>query len=142
MEVMFKQATLLSNPDPTASELVAARPHLRYDAMDGLLVEDVSLNAVADALGTPTWVLSASTLRSRLARLQGALAGAGLDARIHYAVKANDHLAVLRIMVAGGAGADVVSGGELRRALLAGIPPSHIVFSGVGKTGTSCVSRS
>jgi len=125
---------LAPTADPTPAELVAARPHLRYDAMDGLLVEDVPLNAVADALGTPTWVLSAGTLRSRLVRLQCALAGAGLAAHVHYAVKANDHLAVLRIMAAGGAGADVVSGGELRRALLAGIAPGLIVFSGVGKT--------
>lgn len=121
-----------ADADPTAAELVAARPHLRYDAMDGLLVEDVPLNAVADSLGTPAWVLSAGALRGRLARLQGALAG--LDARVHYAVKANDHLAVLRLMAAGGAGADVVSGGEMRRALLAGIAPGDVVFSGVGKT--------
>jgi diaminopimelate decarboxylase len=131
---MAEPLALTPDADPTAVELVAGRPHLRYDAMDGLLVEDVPLNAVADALGTPTWVLSAGALRGRLARLQDALAGAGLDAGVHYAVKANDHLAVLRLMAAGGAGADVVSGGELRRALLAGIAPDHVVFSGVGKT--------
>ena len=76
--------------------------------------------------------MSAGTLRARLAAIQAAFAPLG--AHIHYAVKANDHLAVLRIMADGGAGADVVSGGELRRALLAGVPPSRIVFSGVGKT--------
>jgi diaminopimelate decarboxylase len=100
-------------------------------AMDGLLVEGVPLNAVADAVGTPTWVISAGCLRARLAQLQTALAK--LPARIHYAVKANDHLAILRLMAREGAGADVVSGGELRRALLAGIAPADIVFSGVGK---------
>lgn len=100
-------------------------------AMDGLLVEGVPLHAVADAVGTPSWVLSAGSLRARLRRLQAALSG--LPARVHYAVKANDHLAILRLMGKGGAGADVVSGGELRRALLAGIDPAHIVFSGVGK---------
>jgi diaminopimelate decarboxylase len=135
---MAEPLPLASDADPTAAELIAARPHLRYNAMDGLLVEDVPLNAVADALGTPTWVLSAGALRGRLARLRGALnhalSGAGLDAAVHYAVKANDHLAVLRLMAAGGAGADVVSGGELRRALLAGIAPGQVVFSGVGKT--------
>ena len=57
-----------------------------------------------------------------------------LGARVHYAVKANDHLAVLRLVATAGAGADVVSGGEMQRALLAGIAPAHIVFSGVGKT--------
>ena len=129
---MAEPVPVSPDTDPTAAELVVARPHLRYDAMDGLLVEDVPLNAIADRIGTPTWVLSAGALRARLARLQAALAG--LDARVHYAVKANDHLAVLRLMATGGAGADVVSGGELRRALLAGIAPGDIVFSGVGKT--------
>ncbi len=124
-------AAIDHDADPTPPELIAARPHLSMHAMDGLLVEDVPLNAIADSVGTPTWVISAGCLRSRLAALQNALAG--LPARVHYAVKANDHLAVLRLMARGGAGADVVSGGELRRALLAGIPADRIVFSGVGK---------
>ena len=124
-------ALLPTDQDPTTAELIAARPHLSMHAMDGLLVEDVPLNAIADAVGTPTWVVSAGCLRDRLARLQSALAP--LPARIHYAVKANDHLAILRLMAGAGVGADVVSGGELRRALLAGIESSLIVFSGVGK---------
>ncbi len=118
--------------DPTAAELIAARPHLSRHAMDGLVMEGVPLSAIADALGTPTWVYSAGFMRARLAELTSALAG--LDAHIHYAVKANDHLAVLRLMRNGGAGADVVSGGELLRARAAGIEAAHIVFSGVGKT--------
>ena len=122
---------LPTDADPDFAELIAARPHLSMHAMEGLLVEDVPLNAIADAVGTPSWVLSAGCLRDRLARLRTALDPLG--ARIHYAVKANDHLAVLRLMAQGGAGADVVSGGELRRALLAGVPASDIVFSGVGK---------
>jgi diaminopimelate decarboxylase len=121
-----------SAADPTEAELIAARPHLSRHAMDGLMMEGVPLNAIADALGTPVWVYSAGSIRSRLAALTRALSG--LDAHIHYAVKANDHLAVLRLMADGGAGADVVSGGELRRARKAGIAPGHIVFSGVGKT--------
>ena len=125
----------LSEPgDPTFAELLAARPALSMHVMDGLLLEDVPLNAVADAVGTPAWVLSAGTIRSRLAALRRALDDAGLPARVHYAVKANDHLAVLRLVSQGGAGADVVSAGELRRARLAGIAPERIVFSGVGKT--------
>ena len=120
-------------PDPTFGELIAARPHLSMHAMDGLLMEGVPLNAVADAVGTPAWVLSAGSIRERLRALQAALAGAALPARVHYAVKANDHLAVLRLLAAGGAGADVVSGGELRRALLGGIAAERVVFSGVGK---------
>jgi diaminopimelate decarboxylase len=66
--------------------------------------------------------------------LAGALSDAGVNAHIHYAVKANDRLAVLRLLAAEGAGADVVSEGELRRAREAGIPAGNIVFSGVGKT--------
>ena len=126
-------AALPHDPDPTFGELIAARPHLSMHAMDGLLMEGVPLNAVADAGGTPTWVLSAGGIRGRLRALQAALAEAALPARVHYAVKANDHLAVLRLVAQGGAGADVVSGGELRRALLGGIAADRIVFSGVGK---------
>ena len=107
--------------DPGAAALIAARPQLSMHAMDGLLLEGVPLNAVADALGTPTWVYGAGTMRTRLARLRAALAGAGLDARIHYAVKANDHRAVLRLFATEGAGADVVSEGELLHARAAGI---------------------
>ncbi len=130
---MSTSAALVRDADPTIAELIAARPHLAMHAMDGLLVEGVPLNAIADAVGTPSWVLSAGSIRARLASLRAALGGAGLPAGIHYAVKANDHLAILRLMAREGAGADVVSGGELRRALLAGIPAAAIVFSGVGK---------
>lgn len=122
-------------PDPTAEELLAARPHLTRHVLDGLMLEDVPLAAVAAAAGTPCWVYGAATMRGRLAALRGALAAAGLgSARVHYAVKANDHLAVLALMRAGGAGADVVSGGELARALRAGMAPGDVVFSGVGKS--------
>ena len=120
------------DPDPTTAELIAARPHLSMHAMDGLLMEGVPLNAIADAVGSPTWVLSANCIRGRLRQLGDAMAG--LPLHIHYAVKANDHLAVLRLVAQGGAGADVVSGGEMQRALRAGIPAGHIVFSGVGKS--------
>ena len=123
------------NPDPIPAELLAARPHLSMHAMDGLLFGGVPLAAVADALGTPTWVYSADLMRARLGALSAALAAATVLARVHYAVKANDHLAVLRVLARAGAGADVVSAGELRRARAAGIAPADTVFSGVGKTG-------
>jgi diaminopimelate decarboxylase len=119
-----------SGPDPSVRELIAARPALSMHAQDGLLLDDVPLAAIADVLGTPTWVYGAGTIRARLAHLRRAMA----PAHIHYAVKANDHLAVLRLMAEGGAGADVVSEGEMRRALAAGIDPDRIVFSGTGKT--------
>jgi diaminopimelate decarboxylase len=119
---------------PAAAELLAARPHLAMHAMDGLVMDDVPLNAIADRVGTPVWVYSASAMRRRYRHLARALAEAGVDADIHYAMKANDRLAVLRLFAAEGAGADVVSEGELLRALQAGIPADRIVFSGVGKT--------
>ncbi len=129
---MSQPAPLHALPDPTTAELIAARPMLKLHTMDGLLMEGVPLQAVADQLGTPAWVYSAGTIRQRLAALTEALAG--LNCHIHYAVKANDHLAILDLMRRGGAGADVVSGGELQRAQAAGIAADHIVFSGVGKT--------
>src|SRR5271165_1774013 len=121
-------------PDPTVAELIAARPWLAMHAMDGLVLDDVPLNRVADEFGTPTWVYSAGTMRARYRSLAAALAAASLDAQVHYAVKANDHLAILRLFAREGAGADVVSEGELLRARAAGIPGSRIVFSGVGKS--------
>ena len=121
-----------TDPEPAVAELIAARPHLAMHAMDGLVMDEVPLAAIADALGTPCWVYSAPTMRARYQALAAALRPTG--ARIHYAVKANDHLAVLRLFAAEGAGADVVSEGELRRALVAGIAPEQIVFSGVGKS--------
>ena len=120
-----------SGPEPSPAELIAARPHLSWHAMDGLMLEGVPLNAIADALGTPTWVYAAGVMRARYRALAAALDGL---ARIHYAVKANDHLAVLRLFSALGAGADVVSGGELARARRAGMAAGDVIFSGVGKT--------
>ena len=122
------------NGDPTVADLIAARPWLRHDAMDGLLLDDVPLAGIADAVGTPTWIYSAATMRARLKALTGAMTDAGLDMRVHYAAKANDSRAVLALFGAEGAGADVVSGGELLKARRAGIPANRIVYSGVGKS--------
>src|SRR5947208_5135153 len=121
-------------PEPGIAELIAARPHLTMHAMDGLVIDDVPVNQIADTGGTPSWIYSASCMRRRYRSLVAALADAGLDAHVHYAVKANDRLAVLRLFAREGAGADVVSEGELRRAREAGIPANRIVFSGVGKS--------
>ena len=122
------------DPDPDFAELIAARPHLSAHAFDGLAVEEVPLARIAETVGTPTWVYSAGALRRRARALRAALDGAGLRASVHYAVKANGNLAVLRVLAAEGLGADVVSEGELRAARAAGIPASAVVFSGVGKT--------
>ncbi|ABI61027.1 Diaminopimelate decarboxylase [Granulibacter bethesdensis] len=132
--MMDMHVTDTDRPDPSVMELIAARPSLSMHAMDGLLLDDVPLNAIADAQGTPCWVYSAGTFRRRYRLLRDALAEAGIAPHIHFAVKANDHLAVLRLLGNEGAGADVVSGGELSRARAAGIPGERIVFSGVGKT--------
>ena len=120
--------------DPSCSDLIAARSLLRFDPMAGLLMDGVPLAAIADAAGTPTWAYSAVTMRARYRALASAMADLNLDARVHYAVKANDSRAVLALFSGEGAGADVVSGGELLKARQAGIPASRIVYSGVGKT--------
>ncbi|MXP63646.1 diaminopimelate decarboxylase [Roseomonas sp. M0104] len=123
----------LEGADPTFADLIAARPALSAHALDGLLMEEVPLARIAREVGTPTWVYSAGTLRRRFRALRAALDGAGLRASIHYAAKANDNQAVLRVLAAEGAGADIVSAGELRATLAAGIPAGATVFSGVGK---------
>lgn len=97
-----------------------------------LYAEDVDLAALAREVGTPFYVYSEATLR-RHARVF-AKAFAGADPLVAFSVKANSNLAVLKILASEGAGADVVSAGELYRALKAGIAPEKIVFSGVGKT--------
>ncbi len=119
---------------PALAELLAARPALRMHAQAGLCFEDVPLNAIADAHGTPVWVYGAGSIRARYGALQAALRGSGQDVRVHYAVKANDHLAILSLLGGLGAGADVVSLGESMRARRAGIGPADTVFSGVGKS--------
>lgn len=95
-------------------------------------IDGVPLQALARACGTPLYVYSANAIRARIGELGTALRG--LDALVCYAVKANPSLAVLQLMAEAGLGADIVSAGELRRALRAGIAPGRIVFSGVGKT--------
>lgn len=120
--------------DPSFAELLAGRPHLTANAQDGLTIEEVPLARIAAEVGTPTWVYSAGSLRRRFGALRDALRDAALDCEVHFAVKANPNLAVLRTLAREGAGADIVSEGELRLALAAGIVPDHVVFSGVGKT--------
>jgi diaminopimelate decarboxylase len=105
----------------------------QFARRDGHLhCEDVPAAELAESLGTPLYVYSRAAILDRYRAFHGAFAA--LDPLIAYAVKANGNLGVLRILAAEGAGADIVSGGELRRALAAGIPGERIVFSGVGKT--------
>ena len=97
-----------------------------------LHAEDVPLPEIAAAVGTPVYVYSAATLTRHYRVFQEALAG--MEHLICYAVKANSNLGVLALMGSLGAGMDVVSEGEYRRARAAGVPGERIVFSGVGKT--------
>jgi diaminopimelate decarboxylase len=104
-----------------------------FDYRNGVLhAEAVSLVELADVVGTPFYCYSTATLERHYRVFSEAFAGE--KALICYAMKANSNQSVLRTLARLGAGADVVSAGELKRALAAGIPPERIVFSGVGKT--------
>ena len=102
----------------------------RY-AEGALRAEGVPLAAIADAVGTPVYCYSSAAIEGAYRAYETAFAGRPV--RICYALKANGNLAVVRTLAVLGAGADVVSEGELRRALAAGVPAGRIVFSGVGK---------
>jgi diaminopimelate decarboxylase len=97
-----------------------------------LTVDRVPVPAIAEAAGTPTYVYSATAIRAAYARLSAAFAPLG--ARFHYAIKASPNLHLCRLLRSLGAGMDVVSGGEMERAWLAGTPMRDIVFAGVGKS--------
>ncbi|MDR6852491.1 diaminopimelate decarboxylase [Sphingomonas sp. BE123] len=105
-----------------------------FTRKNGVLhAEDVAIPAIAAQVGTPFYVYSTATLERHAQVLKAALADLP---RVHiaFAIKANPNLAVLGVLARQGYGADVVSGGELKRALAAGMKPEDIVFSGVGKT--------
>ncbi len=105
--------------------------HFSY--RNGVLhAEDVPLTRIAEAAGTPFYCYSTATLQRHYRVFTDAFAGT--DSLVCFAIKANSNIAVLRTLAEMGAGMDVVSEGELRRALAAGVPPDRIVFSGVGKT--------
>ncbi|MCB2049767.1 MAG: diaminopimelate decarboxylase [Novosphingobium sp.] len=106
--------------------------HFTYQ--NGVLhAEQVSLADIADAVGTPVYVYSRATLTRHARVFRDALAAKLPRLHLAYAMKANPNLAVLKVLAAEGYGADIVSGGELERALAAGIPAADVVFSGVGK---------
>ena len=106
-----------------------------FDYRNGVLhAEAVNLIELADAVGTPFYCYSTATLERHYRVFSGAFADE--KALVCYALKANSNQSVLRTLAKLGAGADVVSGGELKRALAAGFPPQKILFSGVGKTET------
>ena len=106
-----------------------------FETRDGVLhAEDVDLAVLAEQVGTPFYVYSSATLERHFRVFADAVAGLGNGPPlVAFAAKANPNLSVLATLARCGAGADVVSGGELARALAAGVPPERIVFSGVGK---------
>jgi diaminopimelate decarboxylase len=97
-----------------------------------LYAEQVPLASIAAAVGTPCYVYAANTIRARYQRLEQAFAS--VPHHIHFAMKANSSLSILRLLQELGAGVDIVSGGEMFRAREAGFGGGDIVFSGVGKT--------
>src|SRR3954462_2752000 len=104
-----------------------------FDYRNGVLhAEAVDLVALADAVGTPFYCYSTATLERHYQVFAGAFAD--VPSLVCYAVKANSNQAVIATLARLGAGADVVSEGELRRARAAGIPPEKIMFSGIGKS--------
>ncbi len=108
-----------------------------FDYRDGVLcAEDVPLSHIAEQVGTPFYCYSTATIERHYQAFENAFENAMGDqvATICYAVKANSNIAVISALADLGAGADVVSGGEIKRAMAAGIKPEKIVFSGVGKT--------
>ena len=105
-----------------------------FELIDGEMhVENVAISVIAESVGTPLYAYSAARLRENARAFRDGVAPLG---RVHlaFAIKANPNLAVLRLLANEGFGADVVSGGEMARAMAAGIPAKDIVFSGVGKS--------
>jgi len=105
--------------------------HFQYRSGE-MFAEEVPISRLADDVGTPFYCYSTATLERHYRVFADALNG--LDASICYAVKANSNIAVIAALARLGAGADVVSIGEMKRALVAGVPAANILFSGVGKT--------
>ena len=104
-----------------------------FTYIDGTLACDgVAVDAITRRYGTPLYIYSAATIRERVARVKAVFAA--LKPEIYYAVKANGNLAILKLLNDLGVGFDIVSGGELARALAAGADPKAIAFAGVGKT--------
>jgi len=123
-EVEDARSTRVKQSDPAAEKTTVSEDRSRF--------EEVSLETLAREVGTPCYVYSAARIRAQFDQLQAAVSN--VDARLHYSVKANSSIAILALLRELGAGLDIVSGGELFRALKAGYAGKDIVFSGVGKT--------
>lgn len=111
-----------------------------FELRGGVLhAEDVPLTAIAEAVGTPVYVYSRATL-ARHARVFREALSILPRFEVAYAIKANPNLSVIKVVAAEGFGADVVSQGEMERALAAGVPASGVVFSGVGKSAVEMIA--
>ncbi len=122
----------------TNHAMPAAALNTSSTALDHRSFDGVDLEQLAQRIPTPFHAYSTTAIRQRIGGLQAALSG--LDAIICFAVKANPNLAILQLMANAGVGADIVSVGEMRRSLHAGMPPERIVFSGVGKSADEIAS--
>jgi len=120
-----------SSASPMTAHTLPGHPHFAYRG-NALFAEDVRVGELARSHGTPLFVYSKAAMLSALAAYQRGFAGR--DAQICYGMKANSSLGVLQVFAQAGCGFDIVSGGELTRALAAGADARKIVFSGVGKT--------
>lgn len=128
-----RRASFRAVPAQTDTTDEKGKPVDHFLYREGVLhAEDVAITEIAAQVGTPFYVYSAATLKRHIGLFNEALAWA--DHLVCFAVKSNSNLAVLKLLGDMGAGMDVVSGGELRRAVAAGVPGDRIVFSGVGKT--------
>ena len=124
--ILSRRETTVKETEATPDHAFASRP------TDNSRCEGVSLETIAREEGTPCYVYSSAAIREQYAHLHDALGK--VNARLHYSVKANSSIAILSLLRELGAGLDIVSGGELFRALKAGYKGNDIVFSGVGKT--------
>jgi diaminopimelate decarboxylase len=124
----------MSNGDRSGKipSVTLERPAFSFDGGAGLSCDGIPLAEIATAAGTPTYVYSAESIRSTWRRFDAAFSG--VPHAIHYALKANSTLALLRLLRALGSGADANSWGEIEVALRAGFAPDQVVFTGVGKT--------
>jgi diaminopimelate decarboxylase len=109
-----------------------------YNAQGDMMAEGVALKTIAQQVGTPFYCYSAGALRAAWQEFASPMKG--MNASVCYALKANSNLAVVKLFGDLGAGADIVSVGEMKRALAAGIPPEKIVYSGVGKKPTELMA--
>ena len=111
-----------------------------FNYHDGVLyAEDVDIARLAEEIGTPFYCYSAATLTRHYEVFQNAFEG--MDAHVFFAIKANSNQAIIKTLAHLGAGMDVVSEGEIRRALAAGVAPEKIIFAGVGKTREEMACR-